>query len=60
MVVSTLPLIGTSSIKFFNTTVWTGIAVAAALGLAKVAIIGITIYIKMTEAFFHFMESNVP
>ena len=43
MVVSTLPLIGTSSIKFFNTTVWTGIAVAAALGLAKVAIIGITI-----------------
>ena len=36
-----------------------GIAVAAGLGLAKVAIAGITIYIKATEAFFHFIASNI-
>ena len=36
-----------------------GIAVAAALGLAKVAIVGVTIFVKVTEGFFN-MTKNPP
>ena len=36
-----------------------GIAVAAALGLAKVAIVGVTIFVKVTEGFFK-MTKNPP
>ena len=36
-----------------------GIAVAAALGLAKVAIVGITIFVKVTEGYFK-MTKNPP
>ena len=36
-----------------------GIAVAAALGLAKVGIMGVTIYVKVTEWFFK-MTKNPP
>ena len=34
-----------------------GIAVAAALGLAKVAIVGVTIFVKVTEGFFKMTKS---
>ena len=36
-----------------------GIAVVAALGLAKVGIVGVTIFVKVTESFFK-MDKNPP
>ena len=36
-----------------------GIAVAAAFGLAKMAAVAVTLYVKMTEAFFN-MTQNLP
>ena len=37
-----------------------GIAVAAALGLAKVATVGITIFVKVTEGYFKMTKNDLP
>ena len=37
-----------------------GIAVAAALGLAKVAIVGITIFVKVSEGYFNMTKNDPP
>ena len=37
-----------------------GIAVAAALGLAKVAIVGITIFVKFSEGYFNMTKNDPP